>query len=757
MTITPDEFDPELIRGIKLQKRKGRRGASSGTEKPFHYKDIVCAFDIETTKIHSRDVKLLDGRFISDWVSFMYVWQFQVGPSITIIGRYWWEFILLLKKIAEVLEEGERIMVFVHNLSYEFSYLRSADVLGDLINNESVFCTKQRRVCKFLAVFDRIEFRDSYIHSNMSLDTWTHKLQVRHPKLAGDLDYRKIRYPWTELNPESELPYCINDVQGLVECVYSEMERDHDDLYSYPLTSTGYIRRMIKSALFKKRDYIEKLLPHIDTYRLIREAMRGGNTHASAYCSGRTIPGPINSVDRSSSYPDVQINGLFPVTPFRSPDPAEAHSWPAVMDKITKGKKAVLMRVAFRNIRLLDPYFPCPYIPLDKCRKVSHCVLDNGRVCSAPVLEITITDIDLKIIAHDYTWDGDPEVLEWQYARYGSLPQEVKDVIIGLYRDKTELKGVEGKEIEYDKSKNLLNSVFGCSCQDPVRLAIAYNGEDFIDGAKFDHAFHELPDPNRAQTPEEYEDLMMKRKALIKEYEPILLDTAQPVMPYQWGCWTTALARLELSKLIWLAHEQRDPDKLPTHGFIYCDTDSIYYWGDVDFSGYNEEKRKASEKSGSYATDPNGATHYMGMVESQKGTPYREFKTLGAKKYVYRDKDGKLHITISGVMKDEGAAELEAAGGLEAFDPGDGLKEEGFTFREAGGMDVIYQDDPIGWVELEGRRFYVGTAAILVESTYQLSLSDSYRKIIQSVESGQDWSTIPDNFFTGDQKKRKGG
>lgn len=42
-----------------------------------YYMDIVCAFDIETTYIPEIGQ------------SVMYIWQFQLGEEITIIGRTW--------------------------------------------------------------------------------------------------------------------------------------------------------------------------------------------------------------------------------------------------------------------------------------------------------------------------------------------------------------------------------------------------------------------------------------------------------------------------------------------------------------------------------------------------------------------------------------------------------------------------------------------------------------------------------------------
>lgn len=241
MIIRPEEFDAEMLRSIPLQKRKGRPGARAKKPQIHRYKDLICAFDIETTKISRGQYEIAKGVKREDYISFMYIWQFQIGAGITIMDRTWDEFVDLLKRIAAALEDQERIVVFVHNLSFEWSFLHDMNVLGPLVNEESVFCIKPRKVCKFLCCQDRIEFRCSYIHSNMGLDAFTRKMQVKHQKLSGEeFDYSKIRYPWTELT-KRELEYCANDVIGLVEAIQKECEVDGDDLYSIPLTSTGYV------------------------------------------------------------------------------------------------------------------------------------------------------------------------------------------------------------------------------------------------------------------------------------------------------------------------------------------------------------------------------------------------------------------------------------------------------------------------------------------------------------------------------------
>lgn len=276
-------------------------------------------------------------------------------------------------------------------------------------------------------------------------------------------------------------------------------------------------RRDIKKALEPLKDWIQKLIPPLDTYLMLREAFRGGDTHASRFYAGKILPGPIRSVDRSSSYPDVQCNLRFPVSEFFNPPPKDAHSEKAMTAKIKKDR-AVIARIAFHELKLRDPFNPDPYLSDDKCRNVFRPAYDNGRILSAEYLETTITDKDLFIILHDYDFSK-MDVIQWQYAKYGPLPQEMKDVIIDYYVKKTELKNVPGQEIYYDKSKSKLNGIFGCSSQDPVRLTIQYTkerGGDYIEGATIDGEFY---------------------PGSLEQYLPVLLDQAKPVMPYQWGVW----------------------------------------------------------------------------------------------------------------------------------------------------------------------------------------------------------------------------
>ena len=188
-------FPIEYIKETPCQKRrKGNQGRRDNTRK---YKDLICAFDIETTN---------DPDSFQSW---MYVWQAQIG-AYTVMGRTWDEWLELLYKIAAVLADDVYLVIFVHNLSFEFQYLRGIYQFKP----EEVFAIESRKVLK-CEMLDHFEFRCSYLQTNMSLAEFTKKMGVSDAKLSGeDFDYSIIRYPWTELTDE-EIQYFVNDVKGL--------------------------------------------------------------------------------------------------------------------------------------------------------------------------------------------------------------------------------------------------------------------------------------------------------------------------------------------------------------------------------------------------------------------------------------------------------------------------------------------------------------------------------------------------------------
>ena len=640
------------------------RGNPRGRQKTL-YKDVICTFDIETTRVPDLDQ------------SFMYIWQMCIGENV-IIGRTWEEFKLLLSDFKLHLNEKEKVVIIVHNLSYEFQFL--AGIYR--FNKDDVFLIDSRKVLK-ATMYDHFEFRCSYLHSNMSLAQYTKKMGVKHGKLSGKkFDYTKIRTPYTELS-EYEIRYCLDDVIGLREAIEKEMELDNDTLYTFPLTSTGYVRREVKKAM---RGYsyeaIKSLQPNLKLYELLHDAFRGGNTHANRFYAGMLLHN-VKSTDRSSSYPDVMCNERFPMSPFKYVGKCTGDQ---IMDLIAEDQ-ALVMRVRITDVSLIDPYWGAPYLAMNKCTYVGA-VKDNGRIISADIIETAITDVDLQIILSEYQFS---KIEYWDVytSKYGKLPRCFIDCIERYYRNKTELKNVEGQEIYYDKSKALLNSLYGLCVQRILREPIIFDGKEYVTDDEWD-----------------------KQKAFDKA-------TAHPFNSYAWGVWITALSRLRLEEGLRIVHES------PNAYFIYTDTDSIKYQGDLDLTKYNNIRIRDSKRSGAYATDPKGKTHYMGVFEYEG--EYSDFITFGAKKYAYV-KDGKTGVTISGVNKELGAKEIDKAGGLSAL-------KEGFTFKEAGGTEAKYNDDPlsdgIDTITIDGCKIKITRNLCIKESTYTLGLTYDYKRLLE--------------------------
>ena len=674
MVVKCADFQPEhYFKNCPMVKN--RRGNPAGKKR--HYVGITTAFDIETTLID--DIQQ----------SVMYIWQWQFGTDYTVIGRTWDEFLDLQDRIKRVLPAGSWLVVYVHNLSYEFQFLKG---IYQFVPDD-IFAVASRKLikCDMWGVF---EFRCSYKLTNMSLKQFTTRMRVEHTKLSGEeFDYSVKRYPWTPIEGE-ELEYCVNDVLGLVEAIQALMERDGDTLQTIPLTSTGYVRRNVKRAMREgiHHNFVYSILPDFETYKALREAFRGGNTHANRYYAGDIVEN-VHSADRSSSYPAVMCNCEFPMTEFVPILPKDLNK-DYIARCITIRHKALLLRIGIKDLKLRDPFWGCPYLSKDKCRNIHKAIdtEDNGRILEAEYLETTVTDIDLKIIMEEYT--GQIIFLQGWYSSYKKLPEPLINEVVKYYKDKTELKGVKGQEIFYDKAKALLNSLYGMMAQDPVKHSLI---------------FRQFGDWDEDDTPDE--ELLGK-------------SNRRAFLAYQWGVWVTAHSRDALERGIRLVQETENAE------FVYCDTDSVKYTGTVDWSGYNRDRISECCESSSMATDPSGVTHYMGVFETEDnpetGYAYRYFKTLGAKKYAYVEKDGEgVHCTIAGVNKKKGGSELDKHGGLSAF-------AEGFVFKEAGGTQAVYNDSPaVSKVVIDGKELAITSNVAILPSEYTLGITGEYERIIK--------------------------
>ena len=424
------------------------------------YQRHPMTFDIETSSIPTDD----EGHY----QAFMYIWQVCIEGNV-VFGRRWEELQEFMKNVVNAykLSEGERVVVYVHNLSFEFQFIQ------DYFNFTDVFAMASRSI--LTAKTAHLEFRCSYKLSNMSLAKFIENTpNTLHYKGVDDLDYATVRTPDTELT-DIEYGYCFNDVKGLYECVMELLKEDN--IATIPLTSTGYVRRDCRKAMNKNKNNRKMFLRSRLTllqYKLLRECFRGGNTASDRYLTNLILK-LVGSYDLSSSYPFQMIAREYPLGKWNYgviPDIKTLEEY--------NSKYCTIARYTFKNIRLRDDK-PIPYIPQSKCLALGDDrEIYNGRILHADFLTISMTNIDFDIVREQYEYD-EIAVEEFHYSRKGLLPKELRDTIMYYFEKKSELKGDEEHYYEYMKSKNKLNSIYGMTVTNILNTEIEYHDGEYTE------------------------------------------------------------------------------------------------------------------------------------------------------------------------------------------------------------------------------------------------------------------------------------
>ena len=560
--------------------------------------------------------------------SIMYCWQFAIDGKV-IFGRYWDEFIELIDLLTEYTSKEKRTIIYVHNLAYEFQFIRT------LLKWHKVFSIATRKPI-YAITESGIEFRCSYILTNYSLAKLSE--QLRHynvSKLVGGLDYKLLRSPETPLN-DTEMSYCILDVlvvsAYIQECILQERY-----ICNIPLTATGYCRRYCRkmclygdnkkqrTAQFNKYSALMKSMQisSKEEYLQMKRCFQGGFTHASSLHSNILLHG-VSSIDFTSSYPYVLLSEQFPMSTGQLVTPKSK----ADFEKYLK-YYCCIFDATFTNIQ--PKYINENYIAVSHCmglkrktkKQKANYVDNNGRLvsCTGDVT-ITITNVDYEIIRKTYDYRK-LKVNNLRIYRKGYLPKELILSIIKLYTDKTTLKGVKGKETEYLNGKALLNSVFGMMVTDISKDEIIYN-----DTWSIDHADIEKD---------------------IKKYN----ESPKRFLFYPWGVFCTAYSRYNLWRGILEFGDQ----------YCYSDTDSIKCL-DIEkhmqfINDYNAETQHKLKCMCKYhSIDYNlllpktikGVTKPLGVWDIETPVPYKNFKSLGAKRYLVED-DEHIEMTVAGVNK----------------------------------------------------------------------------------------------------------
>lgn len=444
----------------------GHRPDIIGQKKKFD--NTIYTFDIETTSflvLNGEQIapnKYLDlsekDQQDSIPMSNMYIWMMGINADVY-YGRTWREFELFLQRI-EMYSCTVKKFVYVHNLSYEFQFLRNHFKIKD------VFSRKSRKVMKFSLQDFNFEFRCSYYMSGVSLEKLSDIYQLNTKKLTGELDYNIQRNSKTKLTDE-EMAYCENDCLVVYEYILEEL-KTYEYLKNIPLTSTGHVRKELKDLVskdYRYKSYVKRSInddPHV--YNLLIEAFAGGYTHANWTLADEIIKN-VDSYDFTSSYPYVLTTYKFPGTSFKK-------CYIKTKDEMLKNL-AYLIKVRFKNIKC--KYFN-NFISVSKCTYLKGVKYDNGRVISADELEITLTDVDFYFIYDTYEFES-YEFLEVYWSLYKYLPKQFIEFILDKYVLKTKYKNVAGKEVEYALEKSKFNSLYGMTVTNNIKDEVTYDND----------------------------------------------------------------------------------------------------------------------------------------------------------------------------------------------------------------------------------------------------------------------------------------
>lgn len=342
-------------------------------------------------------------------------------------------------------DPAEYKIIWVHNLKYDF-----AAAILNIFDDLEIFARTRRDVMIARSDSYKIEFRCSYKLLNTSLEKAAETLGTETQK--GKLDYNALRGTNTPLTDE-EIDYCRGDVVALYEIMKIYKQR-YKRLERIPHTSTGIIRREVKKKcspdLFKRT---ARSQPKTTAAFLLQtSAFFGGYVHANAAHVGDYVKN-VQQVDLASAYPAAMLLCPYPSGEMWDVPPT---SW----EKHKNDPSFLwIARIVFSNVTAKGFN---SFLSVSRLMNTGiDAAVDNGRLRSAPLVDVFLTSVDYQTFIENY--DFDCEVcIEACVGRKAPLEDSFRRYVLELYQRKTTLKGLEGGDAdEYRRAKGDINGLYG--------------------------------------------------------------------------------------------------------------------------------------------------------------------------------------------------------------------------------------------------------------------------------------------------------
>lgn len=659
--------------------------------KNIAYYDTPAFLDTETSHNHDENNPL-------GWI---YQWCFELNGQY-VVGRKPSQLMRLFRSLIRDYEltETQRLVIYIHNASYDMTYL--INYMYELTDDVEILAINNHKIITFRS--GGLEIRCSLKLANMSLALYGEKMKTSTRKMIAAIDYDTIHYQDSELT-RIDWEYMVNDVATLKECVLKDMEINHDNVATIPLTSTGYVRRDCRKACRADKEYREKIFNpsrlSVSDYKMCKEEFCGGYSHGNRTLAGVTLRNKdgktLKHRDFKSRYPATQQLSYFPqkfMTYYEWEDDSDLMPLSELIDLCKS--HCVLARVCLKDVKLKKEV-TAPYISSSKILNYTGYDLynesgakgtDNGKVIIAKgFIVLTLNEHDLKWVLRQYTI-SELKILRVIISERYDMSKPIRETVQNYFKIKETLEG----GIFRDKSKNKLNGIYGMFATDPIRRQYTYDRESMEWSS------------NRVD--DEY----------IEEKLEAYYKSRNSFLPYQQALWTTSGSREELFTLI--------ADVIGYENYVYSDTDSIFYYSNEEverrIEEYNARIMSLNEARGVGVLNLKGKMSYYGTFEDEEAEdPLTAFRFLHSKCYAIEQEEGGLSVTVAGVTKDNkqtGAKRIskeDELGGIDNLDVG-------FTFKECGGTKCLYTNLEPCIMNINGHITELSSAAIITQTTKQL-------------------------------------
>lgn len=583
--------------------------------------NIVGAFDIETSRYTTNDEDF----------AFMYMWQFAIN-DVAVYGRTWTEFVEFLENLKEQLKLtiDHRLVVYVHSLSYEFTFMQHVDGIHFTVKNDYDFIARDKHDIIKCIVNDVFEFRDSSTYIEMSLEGVGEIAGLK--KLS--LDYDVIRTGKTVLDAAT-IEYGERDVLILTKFFMHESKK-YGSVGTIPLTNTRRIKRIIQDNL-RDMDFYGSMksqnLYNTDYDLETLEALIAA--YCPPFCFSQSIFNDIviydvTHVDITSFYPALMLFEKYPHGKF-----VKAENIPDSIDDVFKlySNKPFMIRLNIMNLKSVYPRFA--YLTRNEKFLMYKTEYIDNRILNSEQLVCTVTDIDLKNLLKYYTY-SDIDILDiWTAKRYTWLPGYITKTVCDLYVEKAKaknhIKQIEKirdttlkEQKEYERIKSQVDRISGIFVQKPLKYTYTIDNQNNI--------------------------VRSQEEVYIKSDNDFFVN-------YAWGVWLLAYARDTMTKIFAAANlEHRNGKYINNDTIVYSDTDCFNYDANNQIvnniiseynANVNGKLQRFCERNTEFARyyDLKG----IGEFDSKH---YKKLKILQLKRYAYVTDNDTFVTIVSGLARD---------------------------------------------------------------------------------------------------------